>query len=69
MNRVVQYTTHSMREYWNGGEKCMASIHDIIGEVDLVLLFDDMGYDLQVYSLDNGVAYLTCPDLEDEVKE
>ena len=47
----------------------MASIHDIIGEVDLVLLFDDMGYDLEVYSLDNGVAYLVCPDLEDEVKD
>ena len=46
----------------------MVSIHEIIGEVDLVLLFDDMGYYLEVYSLDNGVAYLTCPDLEDEVK-
>ena len=47
----------------------MVSLNDIIGEVEFFLKFDDMGYELECESFEDGVAYLTCKDLEEEVKE
>ena len=46
----------------------MVNLADIVGDFDIILLFDDMGYELHLERADEGVVYLTCPDLEDDVR-